>query len=337
MMMDCIREAGEEQAALHALYDVYRNSLPRYKQDVVAPALPLPLLNLPGLICFEAGQPVAGLLWKEYSGSIVVAEFYAESPKASRGSIEKLVAAFTSATASARARYFELWTSDQAKVPQVLLAKGFQNLPKKLLALREPVYSPARWNEFRFLSLRNFDLSPSSLQVMARLIHETYVDTTDGTFYDEYRHLDTCLAYVSRVLESPLCDYRNSWLAWSPFANKLAGIALCYIWPRTSVLYLEQLAVHPSFRRKGLGRALLSSVCSPLAEGAIGQVLLTISRDNLPAFQLCQAAKVEVLHQELAFVLRSNPPPEPQLAAGTAEPVASAPVRPRVMEPASLE
>jgi ribosomal protein S18 acetylase RimI-like enzyme len=98
-----------------------------------------------------------------------------------------------------------------------------------------------------------------------------------------------------------LCDLRNSWLAWSPSANKLAGVALSYIWPGASALYLEQLVVHPTFRGKGLGRALLSSVCGPLSDGSVQKVVLTVSTDNHPASAFIKSSGAQPIHSEFAF------------------------------------
>lgn len=300
-----VQQAREQPQALRVLYDLYRTSLPRCKQELLSPSLPAPLMTTPGAICFEDDVPVAALLWQEHTQGIVMAEFYAESMKASAESVETLISEFLRLTASARARYFELWTAERAHVPLVLAAKGFESLQRELVALTRPIYCAARWNEFRFLSLRNFGVSESAVGVMAELLHEAYQETDDAAFYQEYGHLGMCRDYLSRVLNSPLCDARSCWLAWSPSTNKLAGIALCYIWPRVATLYLEQLAVHPSFRRKGLGRALLASVCSPLSDGSIRRVLLTISTRNKPAHQLCRSAEAASLHSETAFVLKT--------------------------------
>lgn len=299
-----IRAASEELAAMRCLYADYLESLPRGKRELPAPTLPSDLAVNPGLICFEDERPTAALLWRTPADGIVMAEFYAESPKASEAGIERLLAEFLRANGKARARYFELWTAEEARMPAELRTKGFETLPRRLLAMSRPVPGPPLWNEFRFLPLRNFEVSPASLQSLGSLLHEGYKGTSDGAFYDEYRQVETCTGYVSRVLRSPLCDLRNSWLAWSPSANQLAGVALCYIWPRARTLYLEQLVIHPTFRRRGLGRALLSSVCSPLAEGLLQRVLLTVSSGNQPAEGLFRAAQAETVSGETAFVLR---------------------------------
>jgi ribosomal protein S18 acetylase RimI-like enzyme len=310
-----IRDARGEAAALHALYQACVKALPRCKQELVAHAMPHQLLTNPGLVCFQDTLPVAALLWRTTDAGVVTAEFYGESHGAAKEAVEVLVQAFLAATQSARARYFELWTPQDSKVLQVIRGEGFQPLDRQLLSISKPITSPALWNQFRFLSLRNF--RASDCNTIARLIQEAYAGTADGLFYEEYQRPETCGAYVTRIINSPLCDLRNSWLAWSPSANKLAGIALSYIWPRASALYLEQLVVHPLFRGKGLGRALLSSVCGSLAEGSIEKVIVTVSKDNHPGLALLRSAGAEQIHSEVAFVHKQVPRgPEAQNNAG---------------------
>jgi ribosomal protein S18 acetylase RimI-like enzyme len=300
-----IEEAQAVPESLRQLYEVYKASLPRCKQALVGQIMPAQLLEFPGLVCFDGDSPIASVLWKETVPRIVVAEFYAESPRAPIKAVEILFGKFLSRTSRARARYFELWKSPRAHVQDVLVEKGFQPLARQLLAFRKPVTSSVRWNEFRFVSLRNFG-DPTGAHTLANFLHEAYRGTLDGEFYEEYKDLRHCQNYVARVLSSPFCDFQNSWLAWSPQANKMAGLALCYIWPGARGLYLEQLAVHPSFRRKGLGQVLLSRVSSALRDGTLTRILATISRENAPATRLYHSAGAEVLDNEVAFVKKDS-------------------------------
>jgi ribosomal protein S18 acetylase RimI-like enzyme len=295
-----IRNAGGEAAALHSLYLAYVKSLPRSKQGLVAHTIPNQLLTHPGLVCFEDSSPTAALLWRITGEGVATAEFYGESRRATKEAVRGLLRGFLAATPLATARYFELWTPQNAKMLQVIREEGFESLQRQLLGITKPVTSPALWNQFRFHSLRNF--RASGCNTIARFLQEGYAGTADGQFYEEYQKPETCGAYVTRVINSPLCDLRNSWLAWSPSANKLAGVALSYIWPRSSALYLEQLVVHPLFRGKGLGRALLSSVCGALAEGSIQRVIVTVSKDNHAGLALARSAGAEQMESEIAFV-----------------------------------
>jgi ribosomal protein S18 acetylase RimI-like enzyme len=297
-----IRDARGETAALNALYQAYLKALPHCKQRLVANAIPPQLLSTSGQICFQDASPMAALLWRTTEEGIAMAEFYAECRGVTKEAVQALARGFMSSTQSTRAQYFELWTPENAKVLEVLREEGFEQFQRQLLSISKPLRSPALWNQFRFLSLRNFGTSPAGCQTIAKLLQEAYTGTGDGSFYEEYQRPEMCQAYVARVLNSPFCDVRNSWLAWSPSANRLAGIALSYIWPRASALYLEQLVVHPLFRGKGLGRALLSAVCGPLSDGAVQQIILTVSKNNQPALGLLRAAETEAIHSELAFV-----------------------------------
>jgi ribosomal protein S18 acetylase RimI-like enzyme len=316
-MSNCrLQDAHEVPDVLRRLYDVYRKSLSDCKQALVGPVMPSQLLECPGVVAFQGDSPVAALVWKENEPGIVTSEFYAETPRASRNAVDALLGKFLSKTAKARARYFELWKSPDAQVEDVLAEKGFQPLQRQLVACRKPIPSSVRWNEFRFVSLRNFGYALIGPHSLAAFLHEAYRGTVDREFYEEYNDLRHCQNYLSRVLSSPYCDFQNSWLAWSPHANRVAGLALCYIWPGARGLYLEQLAVHPSFRRKGLGHVLLSRVASSLLGGALTRILATISTANLAAIRLYQSAGAELIENETAFVKK-----EPSIGAdATLEP-----------------
>jgi ribosomal protein S18 acetylase RimI-like enzyme len=299
------QDAREVPGAIRRLYQDYRESLPKFKQTLVSPIMPAHLLEYPGLVCLQGDSPVASISWREAVPGIVSAEFYAENPRASIKAVEFLIGKFLARTSRAASLYFELWTSPHSRVHQVLCEKKFQPLKRQLLAFRKPVNSAARWNEFRFVSLRNFRDSLGGTQSLAAFLHEAYRGTVDCEFYDEYRDLCHCQSYLARVLASPYCDFQNSWIAWSPQANKVAGLALCYLWPGARGLYLEQLAVHPSFRRKGLGQVLFSRVSSALNESALTRIIATVSIHNQPAIRLYQAAGADVVDLEIAYVRKA--------------------------------
>ncbi len=300
-----LRDVQETPDALRKIYRAYRVSLPKFKQGLVGPTMPSHMLECPGLVCFQNDLPACALLWKEVTPGIFTTEFYAEPPSGCHEAVELLLAQYLKLTERATARYFELWTPSHAAIGGKLIEHGFRELKRQLRSLEKPMDSAARWNEFRFISLRNLGCGASGIQALANFLHEAYQGTSDSEFYDEYKDREQCQKYLSRVLASPYCDFQNSWVAWSPQANTAAGLALCYIWPGARGLYLEQLAVHPSFRRKGLAKVLLSRVSSALLDGSLTRILTTVSANNFPALRLYDSVGAYVLDDERAFVRKS--------------------------------
>ncbi|HUR45657.1 MAG TPA: GNAT family N-acetyltransferase [Candidatus Saccharimonadales bacterium] len=235
----------------------------------------------------------------------MAAEFYAEMPQASGEAVEMLLAEFVKRTKEAAARYFELWTPAHAQIGGMLVAHGFAGFRRQLRSLERPMESAPRWNDFRFISLRNLGSGNTGIQGLATFLHEAYLGSADGDFYEEYKDCQQCQRYLSRVLASPYCDFQNSWIAWSPQANTAAGLALCYIWPGARGLYLEQLAVHPTFRGKGLAKVLLSRVSSALLDGSLTRILSTVSANNSAGIRLYESVGAHVLDYETAYVKKS--------------------------------
>ena len=60
--------------------------------------------------------------------------------------------------------------------------------------------------------------------------------------------------------------------------------------------YIAHLAVHPDFRRMGIGNDLIDHAAALARQAGLGKVSLIVEIDNDPAIALYQKAGFEIIH-----------------------------------------
>jgi ribosomal protein S18 acetylase RimI-like enzyme len=270
------------------------------------------LLTVPGLVCIQNDEPVSAICWN-YSGPSsqeVMAHFYAESPRASYGSVQHILNNYLAKTRSACTHLFELWTAPEAKIHQVLPRLGFNPLARELMEVTSPAPKTPTATTAYLSRLNDFDLTASARESLTAMLYQSFSGTADGEFYEQYRSPGQCRAYLKQIIDSPFCDFRNSWIARSARDSRIIGFALCHFWPGTCGLYLEQFAVHPHFQGQGVGRILFSRLAAAVGQAGIRRIILTVTSNNLAARNLYRSLGARVLDTEMAYAW-TNPGSQP--------------------------
>ncbi|EEF63073.1 GNAT family N-acetyltransferase [Pedosphaera parvula] len=303
-----IRDSREVPDALRQLYESYRASLPPFKQEFVGKAFPSLLLAGSGIICFQNNLPAAALTWNVSPTvpGLVTAEFYFEQTWAAGNAVELLIAEYLKAVPQSNSHCVELWISPGAKIHQVLLGEGFQQMERQLLELTSKAPEASCPQGVNFIRLDNFHITPASLQELSELLFKAYWNTVDGVFFEHYRTPAFCQQYVSKFVESPYCDVRNSWIACLGADNRAVGMALGCVWPKARALYLEQLAVHPSFCGHGFGRELFRRFSSVIGAGGARRIILTVSKDNSIPSTMYRSMGARFLDMEIAYFKKAT-------------------------------
>jgi ribosomal-protein-alanine N-acetyltransferase len=95
--------------------------------------------------------------------------------------------------------------------------------------------------------------------------------TTRGWYENELQRPDVCYIFVLRLPEAPVAGF-------------------CAFWKVVDQIHINNLAIHPSYRRRGLGRLLLARVLDEAAALDATHATLEVRRSNVAACRLYQTA-----------------------------------------------
>jgi ribosomal-protein-alanine N-acetyltransferase len=91
--------------------------------------------------------------------------------------------------------------------------------------------------------------------------------TSRAWYEEELSRADVCSIYVIRVPEASVAGY-------------------CAFWRVADEIHINNLAVRPDLRRRGLGRRLLAGVLDAAAAAGARRATLEVRRSNLAAIRL---------------------------------------------------
>jgi ribosomal protein S18 acetylase RimI-like enzyme len=119
----------------------------------------------------------------------------------------------------------------------------------------------------------------------ADVIVRSYGNTLDARICDDYASLEGAKDYVRSLVETPGCGTlltEGSFLACDESGRPCGLIVASGIAPEGAML--PQIAVVPELQQRGLGRALLGRTLARLKELGIRRVALTVTEENLRAY-----------------------------------------------------
>ena len=99
--------------------------------------------------------------------------------------------------------------------------------------------------------------------------------TTREWYQNELLRPDVCYVFVIRLPEAPVAGF-------------------CAFWKVVDQIHINNLAIHPEFRRRGLGRLLLTRVLEEAAVLGAPHATLEVRRSNGPACRLYERAGFSV-------------------------------------------
>jgi ribosomal protein S18 acetylase RimI-like enzyme len=139
---------------------------------------------------------------------------------------------------------------------------------------------------------READLAPAS-----RLICAAYRDHPDGLINDQYRSVYGSMRFLNNIVRYAGCG------TFAPQASYVAAgrsgeLAAMLLGSRISGRcgHITQICVHPSFRRQGLARLLLSQAAFSFMNLGLGEISLTVTEDNSTAVELYKSEGYECAH-----------------------------------------
>lgn len=147
--------------------------------------------------------------------------------------------------------------------------------------------------ELELRSWRDEDLTPA-----ARLIAEAYRDHPDSIINDQYRTVHGSMRFLNNIVRYSGCGTFSAPVS-SVIAHRttreFAGLLLGSRVSPTSG-HITQICVHPAYRRKGLGRTLLSLAAHGFLRQGVSEISLTVTEANANAIELYEAEGYTCAH-----------------------------------------
>ena len=115
-------------------------------------------------------------------------------------------------------------------------------------------------------------VTPADLDHVLEIEGASFHNPTTRAWYEsELQRPDVCFIYVIRTQEHPVAGF-------------------CAFWRVVDQIHINNLAIRPSARRKGLGRYLLSTVLDEAARLGVQSATLEVRRSNTTARRLYERA-----------------------------------------------
>lgn len=109
---------------------------------------------------------------------------------------------------------------------------------------------------------------PADLDGVLEIDAASFVNPTSREWYEtELKRPDVCFIHVIRVRERPVAGYVAFWRVLDE-------------------IHINNVAVHPEFRRRGLGRLLLRGALDAAWRIGARRATLEVRRSNVPAIRL---------------------------------------------------
>jgi ribosomal protein S18 acetylase RimI-like enzyme len=136
------------------------------------------------------------------------------------------------------------------------------------------------------------------LPAAARLISEAYRDHPDSVINDQYRSIYGSLRFLNNIVRHSGCGEFVPQASSVLVVRKTGELAALVLGSRVSSEsgHITQVCVHPSYRRQGLARMLLSLAAASFLRLGAREVSLTVTEANSQAVELYRSEGYDSTH-----------------------------------------
>ena len=136
------------------------------------------------------------------------------------------------------------------------------------------------------------------LNSAGRLISEAYSSHPDSLINDQYRSPHGSLRFLHNIVRYSGCGTFSPQVSHIVMERASREIVALVLGSRVSSEsgHITQLCVHPSHRRRGLGRLLLSVAAAGFAHQGVSEISLTVTEANQNAIELYRAEGYDCAH-----------------------------------------
>lgn len=143
----------------------------------------------------------------------------------------------------------------------------------------------------------------SCLARTAEMTFLSYENQADAEICEDYRTRTGCEGYLRSLVENPGCGIfmpEASFMALDWRGAPCGFVFCCRISPEAAII--PQIAVHPSYQGKRLGNTLMNRAFAQLKSLGFRSVSLTVTNENLRAFEWYQRLGFKIRKQFGAYV-----------------------------------
>ncbi|MBN1273454.1 MAG: GNAT family N-acetyltransferase [Candidatus Aminicenantes bacterium] len=146
-----------------------------------------------------------------------------------------------------------------------------------------------------------------SIARIQAVVHNMHVGNIAWYFkkVDDHRFVEAMRKVIQRT---------ETYAIVAKIDEEIVGYAVCFIRdvPESAFikenryLYLEQIGVHPLFRRRGIGRELIKAILEYARQKSLGRVVLDTWEFNEEALRFFQSMGFEIQMSRLAMAIDKN-------------------------------
>ncbi|MFP5207637.1 MAG: GNAT family N-acetyltransferase [Acidobacteriota bacterium] len=169
----------------------------------------------------------------------------------------------------------------------IFRAAGFEVFPRLFMVQTlSRVWAPPAMDLPAGLELRAW--SENDLGAAAKLICEAYRGHPDSLINDQYRTLHGSARFLNNIVRYAGCGTFSAPVSHVVVDRARRELVALVLGSRVSAQsgHITQLCVHPGYRRRGLGRLLLSVAAFSFMRQAATEISLTVTEANRQAIQL---------------------------------------------------
>lgn len=136
------------------------------------------------------------------------------------------------------------------------------------------------------------------LTAAGRLISEAYTNHPDSLINDQYRSTHGSLRFLHNIVRYSGCGTFSPNVSHVVVERATRELVALVLGSRVSAEsgHITQICVRPNYRRRGLGRLLLSVAAAGFLRQGVSEVSLTVTESNENAVELYRAEGYECVH-----------------------------------------
>jgi ribosomal protein S18 acetylase RimI-like enzyme len=260
--------------------------------------------RLSGWLLSEGGQPLAKVLLGDHGATRSLDMPYSAVARRGEGLLPRLLEhpiRELQATPEVARIETALFPFGETDPTPFLAAKGFRTLPRLYMARRHsgtsrPAPAPPEVPGIRLTRWRRFDPQ------LPRLLRDAYLDTPDREASEVYSTAAGCLVYLDALVRGEECGSFSA--ALSATARDSSGRAIGFLLGTlisADTAHLAQVAVHPEWQGRGVGRLLLDHFFARGGRIGLKSSTLLVTRSNHRARHWYGRAGYEELEPFVSF------------------------------------
>ncbi len=196
----------------------------------------------------------------------------------------------------------QLPAADQEILTEVLGEYGFRSFPRIFMSRELP--GDPRWEIPPDHEIQTW--GPSQLGPSSELLEMAYRDKVDRHIHVQYASVSGCQQFLSDLLRHPGCGIFDPRISLATIHRPTGRLSAFLIGSRVSprMAHLPQVAVHPDFNGRGIGRSLMAEFMHRSESAGYQSISLNVTETNEHALRLYRGIGLRDSYRFNAFQIQ---------------------------------